>query len=434
MQKRFYLICGKASSENLLLRSGMEHAAKNRPLIVLFITVLIDMMGFGIAFPILPVLFHPDAGYFHGAWIERSPEVVYGFIIASFAFAQFIGAPILGALSDRYGRKKILVISLVGSMAGYFLFAMGIHDKNILLLFAGRIIPGFMGGNISIVNSSLADVSDEKDKVRNFGLLGTGYGLGMIIGFAAGGFLSKPHPGIAWFDFATPFYLVALLTLINTLFVLLFLPETLKVISSVKIHAFSGFKNIALAFAHKEYRMLFSVVLLCASGFAFFTNFIAFYFIEKYSFDQQDISLFFGYVSVWTIFTQAFLVRYIANLVRTEKIILISLFVLGAGIPVLMMPRQEYMLYILLPFLTVAQNLYLPNIVAFISNSSSHDNQGKMLGIHQSLVSIANSIPPVIGGIILLQSTKMPLYTSSAFTLLGWFLFLVYYLRKERGE
>jgi len=166
---------------------------KNSSILTIFFTVFIDLLGLGIVIPILPALIiNPTANLlpFDTAFSQRT--IIYGFLIASYPIMQFFGAPLLGTLADRFGRKKILSISLLGTWAGYVLFIIGILTQDIYLLFIGRSIDGFTGGNISIAQSAISDISTPENKSRNFGLVGMAFGLGFVIGPYIGGKLSDP--------------------------------------------------------------------------------------------------------------------------------------------------------------------------------------------------------------------------------------------------
>ena len=150
-----------------------KHSRKS--LFVLFCIVFLDMIGIGIVFPILaPLFIDQSSGIFSASVPYAARTVLFGLLIASYPFAQFFGAPLLGGLSDRHGRKNLLITSLAGTCIGYVLFALGIVFHNIYFLFFSRLLSGFTGGNISVTLSSIADVSGQKEKVRNFGLIGMG--------------------------------------------------------------------------------------------------------------------------------------------------------------------------------------------------------------------------------------------------------------------
>jgi len=182
---------------------------KNKNLLTIFLIVLIDLLGFGIILPLLPYIAEK---------YQANPFQI-GLLTASYSFFQLIASPILGRLSDRYGRKKILMISQFGSVVGYLLLGLA---GSLLLLFISRIVDGITGGNISIAQAYIADVTDKKNRAKGMGMIGAAFGLGFIFGPALGGLLAK-------ISYSTPAYFaagIAMLTVVTTYF---FLKESVDV-------------------------------------------------------------------------------------------------------------------------------------------------------------------------------------------------------------
>ncbi|MFQ5448737.1 MAG: MFS transporter, partial [Saprospiraceae bacterium] len=274
------------------------------PLIPIFFTVFLDMLGVGIIIPVIPTLFFDADSSFFAMEVSRDfRSIMYGLLIASFPFMQFFGAPLLGSLSDRFGRKPLLSTSLTGTMLGYLLFAYAIGTGNLVLLFISRMLPGFFGGNISIVYSAIADVSDEKSRPKNFGLVGMSFGLGFILGPTIGGILADSTL-VSWFSPATPFWFTAMLTFCNIVLMRFRFRETLKTRRMTPLNPFLGFRNVATSFAVPRLRVIFTVVLLISLGFSFFTQFFSVLLIEKFSYSVKDIGFLFGWIGVWLVITQ----------------------------------------------------------------------------------------------------------------------------------
>ena len=261
---------------------------------IIFLTVFLDMLGISIIIPVIPALFFDPATSFFDTGIDaETRSILYGFLVAAFPFMQFFGAPVLGALSDRHGRRPILLISLVGTFVGYLLFAVAILIQDIYLLFFSRMLPGFMGGNVAIIMSAMSDVSSPEEKAKNFGLVGAAFGLGFILGPTIGGILADDGI-VSWFDHATPFWFTALLTLLNIVLVLTSFKETLATFNQRKVSLLSGVKNVATAFKDKNLSRVFTIVLLLAIGFTFFTQFFSVLLIEKFSYSEKDIGFCMG--------------------------------------------------------------------------------------------------------------------------------------------
>jgi DHA1 family tetracycline resistance protein-like MFS transporter len=237
------------------------------PIAAIILTVFLDMVGVGIIIPVMPALFfQPDSSVLPEMASETYRSIMFGLLVGCYPLMQFFGAPILGALSDRYGRKPILILSILGVLAGYLLFAWAIIIKSLWLLFFSRLLPGFAGGNVSIAMSAIADVSDEQEKTKNFGLAGMAFGIGFILGPALGGFLGD-NTVVSWFSSDTPFWFAAILAFINLLVVRFYFTETLKIKRESKFSLFMALRNIAFSFSLPNLRGTFIVVLLLSIGF-----------------------------------------------------------------------------------------------------------------------------------------------------------------------
>lgn len=169
---------------------------RKKPLIILVIVIFLDMLGIGILIPIIPTLFTDHTSSFFILSSSQIPHALWllGCMTALYPMMQFIATPLLGNASDRYGRKPVLIVSLLGTALGYGLFIVGILCRSLLLLFASRIIDGITGGNISVAQAAIADISKPQDRAKNFGMIGAAFGLGFILGPTIGGLLGSIHP------------------------------------------------------------------------------------------------------------------------------------------------------------------------------------------------------------------------------------------------
>ncbi|MEI6221869.1 MAG: MFS transporter [bacterium] len=406
---------------------------KKNSILPLFITVFIDLLGLGIVIPILSrVLLDPMHGILPFDMVFSTRTLILGFMIACYPIAQFFGAPILGALSDRHGRKKTLIISLIGTLIGYILFAIGIMTQNIFLLFFSRTLDGFTGGNISIALSAIADMSDEKSKAKNFGLIGMAFGLGFIIGPYVGGKLSDPTI-VSWFNFATPFWVAAILTFLNIIAVVIRFRETLKTKSNAKISPLTGFKNLYRAFQMPNLRVMFLVVFLLTFGFNFFTQFFQVFLIEKFNFSTSQIGDLFAFMGLWIAITQGGITRPLSKALSSKQILSYSVLLLAITFPFLLLPSQSWMIYLVIPFIAIFQGLTQPNSTAIISNLSTADSQGEILGINQSIQSLGQALPPIIAGFIVSLNINLPTIVAAAATGLAWIIFF-FFFRTQKAQ
>ncbi len=407
---------------------------KKSPILTIFFTVFLDLLGLGIIIPILPaVLLDPRGGVLPYSYSFSTRTMLYGFMIAAYPLAQFFGAPILGTLADQKGRKKLLIVSLIGTLAGYIIFAIGIIQKDIYLLFAGRILDGFTGGNISIAQSAIADVSDEKTKSKNFGLIGMAFGLGFIIGPYIGGKLSDASV-VSWFTYSTPFWLSVILTTINIALVIWNFPETLPSGRKVKVSALTGIKNIGKAFKYENLRVMFLVVFLLTVGFNFFTQFFQVFLIGKFRFTQSQIGDFFAYMGLWIAVAQGAVLRPLSKKYKPSAILKYSIILLAATFPILLLPDKAKWLYFIVPFISIFQGLTQPNSTAIISNLSDKDKQGEILGINQSILSVAQAIPPIIAGFVTSVSLNLPTLFAAGATIFAWIIFVFLFKRSKTSK
>ncbi len=401
----------------------------NLPLFSILLTAFIDLLGWGIVIPILPAFFlDSNSSIFPAGASLSTRSIILGLLLAAYPFTQFIGAPILGALSDRFGRKKVLLISMVGTLIGYVLFGLGILSSSLLLLFVSRLLDGFTGGNISSIYAAVADISSDKEKPHKFGLVGMAAGLGLILGPFIGGRLSTKE-FFHLFHYAAPFWFVACLTLVNIFFVIFQFPETLKERIDSKIDPLVGLRNIAKASKIASLRNIFVVSFILAFGFNVFVQFFAVYLINKFKMDSGTVGNLFAYVGIWIAITQGVITGLIAKHIHVEKVLPISILLLALSIVVLVFPANYNYMLILLPFVAIFYGLVTPNITAVISTTAGDHSQGEVMGINQSLNSLSQIIPPIVGGFMFSISVDLPIVFAGVCMLVAWYL-----LRKTRGR
>ena len=224
------------------------------PIPVIFFTILLNSLGFGILIPVIPLLLaNPKSQYFMlpSGFTLAQGYIIFGFLVASFSVMQFIATPILGQLSDKFGRKRILAVSLAGTCISFVMFAVGIIIKNIPLLFISRAFDGLTGGNVSVAQAVVADVTPPDQRAKTFGLIGSAFGIGFILGPFLGGILSEKKL-VGWFNAATPFWFAAILSFIDVCIILVCLAETFKTEKNKKIIWSQSIKNIAKALQYEK--------------------------------------------------------------------------------------------------------------------------------------------------------------------------------------
>jgi DHA1 family tetracycline resistance protein-like MFS transporter len=297
----------------------MSSPLKNKAFLSLFLTIMIDMLGIGIIIPVLAVVFlSPETTLFSHDVSFATRTLYLGILTTLYPLAQFFGAPIIGALADKFGRKKMLILSLIGTCIGYILFAIGVVCGNLWILFISRLIDGFTGGNISVAQAAISDMAPPTERLKYFGFIGMAFGFGFIIGPFIGGKLADPNI-VSWFTNATPFIFSAILTLVNIISLKLFFKETLLKKRTEKITAYTGLKNIYKAFSFKETRVLFIVAFLFMFGFTFFTQFSQVFLIKKFDFTQSMIGNYSAVIGILIAVMQGFVGRIVGKKMASAR-------------------------------------------------------------------------------------------------------------------
>ncbi len=371
-------------------------------MITILFTVFLDLLGFGILIPVIPLLLaDPSSSYYLLPMGTPSSTgyLILGLLLTAYPLAQFFSAPILGQLSDRFGRKPVLLISLLGTAFSYLLFAIGIHLHHLPLLFIGRILDGITGGNISVAQAAISDITPPALRARNFGLIGMVFGLGFIIGPFLGGKLSDPTV-LKSFDSATPFWFAFILALINAALVLWRFQETHPAPNSqLKIEFTKSVSHIVKAFQLPKFKVLFSVSFLQQAGFSFFTTFFSVFLIRRFAFNQGQIGDIFAYIGLWVAFTQGFLTRRLSFL-KEYQILRVAMVGNALSIFMFFLPQQSFWLYFIIPIFSIQNGLVTANLLGLISRSGNQDNQGEILGINASLQALGQGIPPLLSGLL----------------------------------
>jgi len=409
----------------------------NRALPVVFFTIFLDVLGIGILIPVIPLLLAAPMSpeyLLPAGWSFTQGLILLGWLTAIYPLMQFFATPILGQLSDRYGRKRVLAISLVGTALGYVLFAIGIITKNIPLLFAARALDGITGGNISVAQAVVSDITAPKDRTKRFGMIGATFGIGFVLGPYIGAKLASPNVNFyglfdtpSWFAAATPFWFAAILSAINVVLVLAFLPETNLVLKRVKIKLTQSIANITKAVTYPGLRVIFPSTFLYFAGFTFFTTFFQVFLINKLGFNQSNIGDYFAYVGIWIAIAQVTVTPFVAKRLKNYQVIRFSLAATGAALLTMLFAGNTKELLLFTPLFAVFNGLTMANVLSLVSKSAGKEVQGEVLGINASVQALAQAIPAVISGYVATMGVSVPVITGAGIMIISGVVFWVLY-------
>jgi DHA1 family tetracycline resistance protein-like MFS transporter len=392
--------------------------------------VFVDLVGISILFPIFPQLVTPGSPdvILPDGWTVAQGFILLGWLTAAYPLAQFLAAPILGQLSDKYGRKPVLIGSIIGTVLGYVLFAIGLATKNIPLLFASRILDGFTGGNISVAQAAVADISTAKNRAKNFGLIGMAFGLGFILGPYIGGKLADPSI-VSWFNAATPFWFAAILSLFNIVLIALFLPETLKIKKTQRLDVTKPFHNIVDAFSKPGLRSVMPSSFLFTAGFTFFTTFFGVVLAQKFGFSPSSIGDYFAYVGLWIAISQGVIVGRVAKKYKDYQVLRVSLFITAFSLlGYALIPDGAFRwLFLVPPILATGNGLTMAFTSSIISRITPKELQGEALGINASVMALAQAFPAIIAGYVATVGLNVPIFVGSAIIGLAGISFWVFF-------
>ncbi|MCX6549876.1 MAG: MFS transporter [Acidobacteria bacterium] len=347
------------------------------PLVVVFVTVFIDLLGFGIIIPLLP--FYAETFGAHAFTVAM--------LSTSFSLMQFIFAPIWGRLSDRIGRRPIILFGLLGSCLSYFAFGMA---TSLTTLFLARIFAGIAGANIPTAQAVVADLTTPENRAKGMGMVGAAFGMGFIFGPAIGGFLSR-------YGYAMPGFFASALSLANFIAAWFLLPETLKP-EHRAIKRVARLDALRAALARPHLPLLLLIGFLVVAAFSGFENTFALFAERQYGFHASTIGYIFAFIGVILVIVQGFLVGKTVKMLGEHHIVPVSLAIVAIGL--LMIPGTHSVAALLAAngVLAVGMGFNNPALLALISRYTAAEDQGGILGVTQSLNSLARIVGPMWGG------------------------------------
>jgi len=399
-----------------------------KPLLIIYLTVFIDLVGFGIVIPALPFYVESEA--------FRATPFEIGILFASYSLMQFIFSPILGSLSDKYGRRPILFFSILGSAAGYLLIGFAFA---LWMVFLGRIVAGITGGNISTAQAYIADVTSKENRAKGMGLFGAMFGLGFVFGPAIGGILSR-------YGIHVPFLFAAILSLVNALLVYFILPETVKLNSPPA----AKFRKNRLAelfdsLKDAQFGTLNAVYFFLVTSFSIMTYAFVLYTIFRFDYNAEQNGYIFAFIGILAVVFQGVLFERLVKTFGENSMMIVGCLMMTASFIAIPFISPAFggltALLFATALLAVGNSMASPAITSLASKVSHDDEQGKSLGVLQSGASLARAIGPALGGVLLNNqlnqvdnsTIQRTFWTAAVIMVIAVFI-SIYFSRMERTQ
>jgi DHA1 family tetracycline resistance protein-like MFS transporter len=362
-----------------------------RPLLIIFLTIFVNLIGFGIIIPLLP---------FYAQTFGASPLAI-GLLFAIFSLCQLIAAPALGDLSDRYGRRPVLIFSLLGTVVSFVMLALA---QTLTMLFLARIVDGLSGGNISTARAYVADVTEPKDRARAYGLIGAAFGLGFIFGPALSGVLAKV-------SYTAPIWAAAGLTLVATAMAWLWLPETVH-----RAQAGTGnpFRYLRELLRRPILRRVLVIDFVYWFAFAIFQTTFALFAATRFGFDAPRTGYFFAAFGVLGAIVQGGFIRPVVRRLGDRSTFMVGLSLAAVGLVAAALTHSVAMFAVTLVPLALGIGFGHPTVSSMVSRAGRGDEQGRVQGAASAVESLGRTLGPVWGNASLQHFGEGTPYISAA--------------------
>jgi len=366
-----------------------------RPLLIIFLTIFVNLVGFGIIIPLLP---------FYAVTFGASPFVI-GLLFAVFSLCQLVAAPVLGDLSDRRGRRPVLIFSLVGTVASFVMLALA---HTVWMLFFARIVDGLSGGNISTARAYVADITEPKDRARAYGLIGAAFGLGFILGPALSGVL-------AGISYTAPIWAAATITLVAAIMAWLWLPETVH-----RAQAGTGnpLRSLPALLHRPRIRRVLAIDFMYWLAFAVFQTTLSLFAASRFHFGPVQTGYLFAAFGLLGAIIQGGFIRHVVHRLGDKPTFLVGLGFGTVGLIAVAMAHTVPMFALALVPLAIGIGFGHPTMSSLVSLVARGDEQGRVQGSASAVESLGRTIGPIWGNASLQHFGESMPYISAAALLL----------------
>lgn len=394
-------------------------SVKAKQMASLLIVLFLGYLGFSLALPLFPPMFlDPNHAILPSQFTPFTRTALLGLLLATYPLGQFFGCPILGMMSDKYGRKKVLLISLLAVVFVYIITALSIEFTMIYLLYASRFVCGLFEGNVVIAQAAITDISEDNSaKSKNFGWLVSISSSGFVFGPLLSGKLANPHL-VSWFNYATPFWFASFFVLLAFIFVSLFFIETKRPNPEIKIKISKTFTNVIEGFHDRVLRKIYGANFFIFLAIFFFFTFFSVFLIRRFNFHVSDLAEFNAYLSIPITLAPIFF-GVLTKRLSTKQIVISTSILLGINMLIIIFPHNSNMLFITL----IPAGIFIACGFTFtalmISNNVNSEQQGHFLGINQSVQVSAEALTGLVGGFLAGYLSSLPLIIGAVFALLA---------------
>jgi DHA1 family tetracycline resistance protein-like MFS transporter len=367
----------------------------SRPLLIIFLTIFVNLVGFGIIIPLLP---------FYAQEFGASPLVI-GMLFGTFSLCQLIASPALGDLSDRYGRRPVLVFSLIGTAVSFVMMALA---HSITMLFLSRIVDGLSGGNISTARAYVADITEPKDRSHAYGWIGAAFGLGFILGPAISGVLARV-------SYTAPIWAAAAITLVATGMALLWLPET---VHRTRAGTGNPLKYLPELMRRTLVRRVLVIDFAYWTAFAVFQATFALFVADRFGLDAAATGYLFAAFGLLGVIVQVTLIRPLVRRLGDKSTFITGVALSAVGLAAAAWTQSVAMFLLTLVPLALGMGFGTPAVTSLVSRAGGRDEQGRMQGAAGAVESLGRTVGPVWGAASLQQFGASTPYMTAAVLLL----------------
>ncbi len=395
-------------------------------LLSLFLTIFVDAAGMALVYPVLTPLFVNNTTHLFDPSVSLDfRNFIYGFVLAIYPIMMFFGSPFLGALSDKHGRRLILITCMTGNLGGLLIMGAGVTLNSVAIIILGRIISGITAASLPVSQAAIIDLSTEQTKAKNISLITAANSIGFIVGPIITGVLSYPLFGFTP-SLSAPFYFAALLPITTLFFLVFYFKETYLGNKTLKLNLLTAFQSIYIAFKNRNTVTPLWILTGFLIGYYIFFNYMSMFALLKFGYDQFMASVLLGCFSVTFATSFLFIIPLLTSKFSLNKCLLISITPQFMCILTLVLLTNVSILW----FVAVSIGIFVPctyvALLSILSNQTEVEFQGRIMGVSSSVNSFAWGFAPLLTAILQPYSTLLPLIVSTAVLLATFFLSINY--------